>query len=204
MRRWHTSVRPSSSATARYLPRRPTPVTTAPSSSWATAIGSAGAVRRPSRMSTPTSSRPTSTLASPRRTVSTSGSSGIDLSQQQRLPLGRRVADLEARGHRIQVCFAAGVHRGQRLARLDAVAALAVYEDADRVVDHVLPGGTPGSQPHHLLADAAGVTALDDTGPPRRHLDHERRSRQRGVGVAALSGHPALVALVGCARVKRT
>src|SRR6476620_1075860 len=147
MRRWQTSVRPSASPTARYLPRRPTPVTTAPSSSWATAIGSAGAVRRPSRMSTPTSSRPTSTLTSPRRTVSTSGSSGIDIPQQQRLPDGRRVADLEARGHRIQVGLAAGVHRRQRLARLDAVAALAVHDHADGVVDEVLLRGAAGPEP---------------------------------------------------------
>src|SRR5690242_1850225 len=159
MRRWQTSVRPSSSPTARYLPRRPTPVTTAPSSSWATAVGSSGAVRRPSRMSTPTSSRPTSTFTSPRRTVSTSGSSGIDVPQQQRLPLGRGVADLEAGGHRVQVGLAAGVHRRQRLASLDVVAALAVHEHADGVVDAVLLRGAAGSQPHHLLADAAGVPA---------------------------------------------
>src|SRR6476646_12117212 len=204
MRRWHTSVRPSSSATARYLPRRPTAVTTAPSSSCATAVGSAGAVRRPSRMSTPTSSRPTSTFTSPRRTVSTSGSSGIDVSQQQRLTLGRRVADLEARGHRIQIGLAAGVHRRQRVAHLDAVAALAVHEHTDRVIDAVLLRGAAGSQPHHLLADAAGVTALNDTGAWRRHVDHERRPWQRGFGVATLRGHPALVALVRGTRVEGT
>src|SRR3954452_23282023 len=163
MRRWQTSVRPSARPMARYLPRRPTPVTTAPSSSCATAVGSAGAVRRPSRMSTPTSSRPTSTSTSPRRTVSTSGSSGIDVPEQQWLAVGRRVADLEACGHSVQVGLAPGVHRRQRIAGRDAVAALAAHEHTDGVVDLVLLRTASGPQPHHLLADAAGVTALDDT-----------------------------------------
>ena len=50
-------MRPWSSAIVRYFPRLPTRSTTAPSSSWPIAAGSAGAVSRPSRMSAETISR---------------------------------------------------------------------------------------------------------------------------------------------------
>ena len=78
MRRWIMHVSPESSGSSRYLPRRSAASTTV---SVSPAITASREVRRTER-SRPTSTRsirrPTRCRCSPRRTVSTSGSSGID------------------------------------------------------------------------------------------------------------------------------
>ena len=82
MRRWTTSVRPLSSRTSRYLPRRSTDAICSPTSASATRVGSIGRVSRGSRISACVIVAPSSTGAIWRRTVSTSGSSGMPSSRQ--------------------------------------------------------------------------------------------------------------------------
>ena len=81
MRRWIITVSPVSSGLSRYFPRRPASVIVAPVRPSMTARRD---VRRTVR-SRPTSTwsirRPTTNRSSPRRTVSTSGNSGIGIAQ---------------------------------------------------------------------------------------------------------------------------
>src|SRR5690349_22594270 len=76
MPRWKTNVSPRSVEMVPYFARRPRPVTRAPVSRWPRSSGSARR-RSARRGSIRTSLRPSSTRASPRTVVSTSGSSGI-------------------------------------------------------------------------------------------------------------------------------
>ena len=198
MRRWQTSVRPSSSSTTRYLPRRPTRCTTAPQQ----LVGdrhagrpAPSAGRRGCRHST-ARGRP-APRSSPRRTVSTSGSSGIDVSQQQR-PVGRHVADLEAPATAsVGLARACTVASGSPAST--AVAALAVHHARRPRGRSESPfAGAAGAQPHRLLADAARRgQRWTVAGARRRHLDHERRARPAGRrGRRPGRGDPAVVALV--------
>ena len=89
IRRWTISESPVSNGSTRYLPRRSAPSTT---TSVRPAISSSREVRRTTR-SRPTSTevmrRPTRWRSSPRRTVSTSGSSGIGSFSRRRRATGR-------------------------------------------------------------------------------------------------------------------
>src|SRR4051812_43244717 len=78
MPRWHSTASPWSSRSQRYLPRRAAPTTVRPSSRWTKSAGP-GRWRRTDRTSwtvTPVMVRPTTWSTRPRRTTSTSGSSG--------------------------------------------------------------------------------------------------------------------------------
>ena len=77
IRRCMTSDAPSSSPTTRYLPRLPTASIRRPASASSTRAGSSGRVQRSSSTSAASIVRPTTSGSSWRRTVSTSGSSGM-------------------------------------------------------------------------------------------------------------------------------
>src|SRR6478672_6333877 len=89
----------------RYLPRRATQVTSRPATALSTEAGAAGLVRRSSRMVADSIRLPTSSGSSWRRTVSTSGSSGISrrLTRQVRPWVGLEVGLLELLAGEVRV-----------------------------------------------------------------------------------------------------
>src|SRR5437763_13587198 len=203
MRRWQTSEPPSSSPITRYFPRRPTPVTAAPCSAWATASESAGAVSLPSRISTRSSVLPASATARPRRTVSTSGSSGIEPLDHERRRAGGPVCELEAAPHGGHVECGPRVHRRQRITCRHGVAPLSVDDDADRVIDRVCLGGTTGAEPRRSLSDRQRMTPLDHARGVRGYLFDDWRAGERRLRITALGRDPALPALVRGAAFQR-
>src|SRR5581483_1719467 len=88
----------------------------------------------------------------------------------------------------------AGVDLRERLAVVDAVAALLEADDADRVVDRVVLRGSARAEVERGDSDRARGDRLDRPRARGENLAHERRLRQRGeVGVAALRVDPAVV-----------
>ena len=77
MRRWIITSSPESSGSSRYLPRRLAARIVVSVIPWMTASGDVRRTVRWRPTSTPLMRRPTANRSSPRRTVSTSGSSGI-------------------------------------------------------------------------------------------------------------------------------
>src|SRR5919108_4912274 len=96
------------------------------------------------------------------------------------------------------------VHLGQRLAGLDAVAALRQADDADRVVDDVLLARAAGPEVERREADARGRDGLDVPVRLRGYRGDDRRLREHVPrGLAPLRPNPAVVALAGLPARKR-
>jgi len=86
------------------------------------------------------------------------------------------------------------VDLGERLARLDRVAALLEADDADRVIDLVVLRVPARAQMERREPDRQRGEPLHVAGSDSGNLTDHRRPRQRVlVGIAALRAHPALV-----------
>src|SRR5579859_3928852 len=120
-----------------YLPRRSTAATVSPSIRAATSCGSSGRVNRASSMRADAMRLPSIRAASRPRSVSTSGSSGTDDVEDERMGGRRRVGDLVGGDHRfgysIRRRLVTRVDLGEGFAVADLVAALLHADDADRV-----------------------------------------------------------------------
>src|SRR5882757_6182055 len=181
-----TRAEPSPSVNHRYLPRRPVPVTCVPSSRAARSAGPASWRRTARGWCTRTALmvRPATCACKPRRTTSTSGSSGINTRGGKRVPRG-----------------GGGLQLGLLLCPADARAVLDVGDD-DRRGEFLVVVGAGGG--HHIRRHshaARGDQLLQAALPVQ-----PRTQRRRGVHQCAeqpqdhLTGRNHAMLQIDCAQ----
>src|SRR5215212_4334291 len=159
-----TSAAPSSSVSHRYFPRLPVPVTVVSSSRAVRSAGPASCRRTARRWCTrtPVMVLPVTCASSPRRTTSTSGSSGIDVRGGQRRPRC---------GGGLQLCFLLG--------SADAPAVFGVHHDDRRGELLVVVGAGRGVHVEGRAHAACGSQLLQAALPVQPRTERRRRLDQR-------------------------
>ena len=181
-----------------YFPRRSTDATCSPSSSASTSAGSSGSVKRGSWIRTRAERPPDEARLESRAVRLDLGKLGQRLTknvEDERMRDGRRVADLVRREHLVDGgrggCLVAGMHLREHVALRDGIAALAMADHADRVVDLVVLRCSPGAQMESCHANGDRSQPPDVARPRRCDLVHDRRHGQRTlVGISALRRDP--------------
>ena len=148
MRRWTITASPESSGATRYLPRRPAAVIVVPVSPSITASADVRRTVRSRPTSTRTMRRPTTWSSNPRRTISTSGSSGI--------AAGRPAAGRAGRGARRPCARARRRRDAARTVRLVVGVDRDLLDGADQVVEGLARRGLLGL----LLAPPLAVAQI--------------------------------------------